>query len=133
VGTFKHDRRPVVDCSVEPSRTVQSEKDACDINRILDRFRKTGQISHVASRMPIFGDVSDVGDFREAVERVEATKEWFRHLPAKVRAHFDNDPVALMDACGDLDRQDELMELGLFGKEVEAAKAALEAGGAPPA
>jgi len=126
-------RRPQVDRSLMPSKTIQSEKQNCDINFIVAQYRRTGILPHMAARMPEFGDVSEVGDFREAVERVEATKEWFRHLPAKVRAHFDNDPVALMDACGDLDRQDELMELGLFGKEVEAAKAALEAGGAPPA
>jgi len=130
VGTFKHDRRPVVDCSVEPSRTVQSEKDACDINRILERFRKTGQISHVASRMPVFGDVSEIGDFREAVERVERTRDWFVHLPAKVREKFANDPVALMDAISDPARHDELKALGLgpavdvnAGKPVEVPPA----------
>jgi len=83
--------------------------------------------------MPTFMDVSEVGDFRELVDRVEATKEWFMKLPAKVRAAFQNDPVGLMDAMMDPSKKAELEALGLIGKKVEDAKAELEAGGAPPA
>jgi len=126
-------RRPQVDCSVEPSRTVQSEKDSCDINFIVAQYRRTGVLPHMAARMPEFGDVSEVGDFKEALDRVQATQAWFRKLPAKVRSHFENDPVALMDAVGDPERYDELEKLGLFGEKVEAAKAVLEAAGAPAA
>jgi len=125
--------RPQVDCSTIPSRTVQSEKDSCDINKIVAQYHRTGVMPHMAARMPEFGDVSEVGDFREAMERVQSTQKWFSRLPAKVRAKFANDPVALMDAVGDPSRYDELVELGLLGKEVEEAKASLEAAGAPAA
>jgi len=133
VGTFSRSRRPTVDCSVEPSRTVQSEKESCDINFIVSQYRRTGVLPHVAARMPSYADVSEVGDFRELVERVEATRKWFTKLPAKVRAAFENDPVALMDAIGDPAKQELLKELGLIGEKVEAAKADLEAAGAPAA
>jgi len=135
VGTFNQSRRPTVDCSVMPSRTVQSEKQSCDINYIVSQYRKTGVLPHQAARMPVYADVSEVGDFRELVDRVEATKRWFAKLPAKVRAAFGNDAVALMDAIGDPDQQAKLEELGLIGKKVEEAKADLEkaAAGSPPA
>jgi len=134
MGMYRHERRPVVDCSVEPDRAVQSEKRNCDINFIVGQYRKTGVMPHVAARMPSFADVSDVGDFRELVDRVEATKKWFGKLPAKVRAAFDNDPVALMDSINDPSQQAKLEGLGLTGKKVEAAKAGLEAAaGSPPA
>jgi len=132
MGRSREDN-PQVDCSTMPSRTVQSEKQSCDINFIVSQYRRTGVLPHMAASMPVFGDVSEVGDFREAVEKVEAVKAWFEKLPAKVRTLFDNDPVALMDAVGDPARDDELQKLGLFGKKVEAAKAALEAGGGSPA
>jgi len=135
VGFFNKSRRPRVDCSNMPSRTVQSEKASCDINNIVRQYRRTGVLPHMAARMPEFGDVSEVGDFREAVERVRATEAWFSKLPAAVRAKFQNDPIALMDAVGDPSREPELKALGLFGEEVEAAKAELEkaAAGSPPA
>jgi len=116
-----------------PSRTVQSEKQSCDINFIVSQYRKTGVLPHMAARMPTYADVSEVGDFRELVDRVEATKKWFAKLPAKVRAAFNNDPVELMDSIGDPSQQAKLEELGLIGKKVEAAKADLEAAGSPPA
>jgi len=127
VATYSSERRPTVDCSVMPSRTVQSEKQSCDINFIVAQYRKTGVLPHVAARMPAFADVSEVGDFRELVDRVEATRKWFSKLPAKVRAAFGNDPVSLMDAIGDPSQQAKLEELGLIGKKVESAKAELEA------
>jgi len=119
-------RRPVVDCSNMPDRAVQSEKKNCDINFIVSQYRRTGVLPHIAARRPQFGDVSEVGDFREAVQRVEDTKRWFMTLPAKVRAKFDNDPVGLMDAMSDPTRYSELEGLGLVGEKVEAAKAELE-------
>lgn len=128
MGMFSSDRRPTVDCSLEPSRTVQSEKQSCDINFIVAQYRRTGVLPHMAARMPVFGDVSDVGDFREAIERVEATKAWFAKLPAKVRGRFENDPVELMDAVGDPSRFEELQALGLFGPKVDAAKLEAEPG-----
>jgi len=137
VGTYSSNPRPTVDCSTEPSRTIQSAKQECDINFIVAQYRKTGVMPHMAAKMPFFGDVSEVRDFRESVELVEGVARWFGKLPAKVRAAFGHDPAQLMDAMSDPSREGELRELGLVGKAVEDAKAVLEAagsaGGAPPA
>lgn len=44
------------------TRTQQQFKDECDINEIMRRFGKTGQVpSNV--RAPMYGDFTEVGDF----------------------------------------------------------------------
>lgn len=95
-------------------RTRQSMKDECDINRILGRFKQSGMITHVAQRSPVYADVSDVTDYREAVERVERTDEFFQGLPAKVRAKFGHDPVSFLDFMSDPGNEAEARDLGLL-------------------
>jgi len=84
----------------------------CDINNIVKRYVRDGFVSHLAAGVPQFLDVSEIGDFRTAVEQVRAASEFFDGLPAKVRARFDNDPARFLDEAGQLTR-DELRELGL--------------------
>jgi len=78
-------------------RTKQHMKDECDINRILTRFRITGQISHLAQGLPVYTDVSELTDFRDSIHRVQAATEFFGKLNSTTRYAFDNDPVAFLD------------------------------------
>lgn len=102
--------RPVVICG--PGRTKQEFKDECDVNNIVKRYVKDGFLAHVARGVPRFVDVSEVGDFRQAVDQVRAATAFFEGLPAKVRDRFGNDPVKFIDEAGNLTR-DEMRELGL--------------------
>ncbi len=82
------------------SRTRQSELRYCDINVIMAKYEQTGVLPQVGVEA-FYADVSDVGDFREAVERVQRGDEVFMSLPASVRKEFDNDAVAFVDFCTD--------------------------------
>lgn len=95
-----------------PGRTKQEFVAECDINNILRRFTRDRFLTHVNQREPMFLDVSEVGDFRTAIDQVRAATEYFEQLPAKVRARFGNDPARFMDEAGQLGRG-ELRELGL--------------------
>lgn len=106
----KATRRPVVVCG--PGRTVQSHKDACDVNNIMRRYARDGFLAHVSRGVPTFGDWSEVGDFRQAIELVRSGTDFFSKLPAKVRAKFDNDAARFIDEAGKLSRE-EMRELGL--------------------
>lgn len=81
-----------------PSLTVQAAKDECDINKIIARYVKTGLLSHMSKGVPRFVDVSEVGDYRSAIEHLRSSEEWFGRLPAEVRREFENDVAVFLDA-----------------------------------
>lgn len=112
----------------ERTRTKQSFKDECDINKIVNRFRKTGQLTHVTGGEPIYGDFSKSVELQEAIERVEAAWTGFMNLDAHIRKAADNDPVKLLEMLADEDQayalQEAGMELGLAPREVRGEEPA---------
>lgn len=110
MGMLSSDPRPVRVPGV--SRTKQEFKDECDVNNIIRRFHKENLVRHLARGVPRYLDVSEIGDFRTAVDQVRAATEFFEGLPAKVRAKFENNPALFLDQAGRLSRE-ELRELGL--------------------
>ena len=78
-----------LDCSDDPVLTIQSEKENCDINVIVDRFEKTGVLPSMTSS-PLYGDFSVPFDFQEAQQILINAQNAFMQLPAKVRREFDN-------------------------------------------
>lgn len=106
--------------SVSPSMTVQSEKNACDINVLMDRY-----LNHeiplvdpmrMRSGEPQFGDFSDIPDLQTAQNKLIEANEMFMELPAKVRKRFDNDPTAFIDFVQNPDNKAEMEELGILPK-----------------
>lgn len=92
----------------------QSMRDECDINMILARYAKTGLLTPVVTRPPMFVDVSEVGDYRQAVQNVESAQNLFMELPATTRARFANDPAQFLDFATDPANETEMIELGLL-------------------
>lgn len=112
MGMKTSDPRPTNDSGLEPSRTKQSFKDICDINNIVKRARKTNMIDHLNAGVPRFMDVSEVTDYRSALEAVERGQEHFMGLPADVREAFDNDPATYVDFLTDPDARERLEAIG---------------------
>lgn len=108
---------------VGDSMTVQADAREADINFIMERYTKTGQMPP-PSRVPRYGDFDGISDFRSALEAVSAAQEAFMSLPAKVRAKFENDPAQFLDFAEDPANLPEMVELGLVSKEVLDAQAA---------
>lgn len=96
----------------DESLAVQSERDDCDINTIVQRFGVTGTLP-TGVRMPTYGDFVGVGNFREALDALQAAEESFMAMPAEVRRRFDNDPGAFVDFCSDPANIEEARSLGL--------------------
>jgi len=111
-------KRVGIDCSGN-SLTKQGFKHVCDINKIIERYRKTGIIEHVNSKVAMYGDFSNVGDYREALAKVSAAGELFRALPAKVRERFSNDPAEMLEFVNDVNNRKEAEELGFIIKKSE--------------
>ena len=92
----------------EESMTVQSDRTRADIQRIIAQGAP-----EVDPQQMQFADVSEIGDYRELREIVETINDGFSTLPSDVRKHFDNDVANLLDAMGDPDRNQEMIDLGL--------------------
>ena len=96
----------------EPTRAQQHHKDECDINVILERFGKTGQLP-VNAISGTYGDFSGVHDYHTALNTLIASKSEFEALPANIRKKFANEPSNLIEFLNDPKNKDEAIELGL--------------------
>nr|QJB20280.1 MAG: internal scaffolding protein [Microvirus sp.] len=94
------------------SLTVQSERDDCDINVIMERFGHGVPLPE-SLRVPTYGDFTGVSDYRSALDLISEADESFMQLPADVRSRFQNDPARFVDFCSDPSNLDELRKLGL--------------------
>lgn len=95
----------------EPSLTQQHFQPECDINTILSRYSQTGVLPE--NQGAFYADFSSGRDFREVVDFLRATQEDFLALPAATRAHFNNDPGALIDFVNDPANHSRFAEVGL--------------------
>lgn len=120
---------------VGSSRTRTDVVDECDVNKIMDRAKRGGVIPQ-GVRQPVYGDVSSVGDFQEAHNRIIVGRTIFEALRPEIRLRFGNDPGRFFKFAGKEENADAVLELR-FGKAALAAvvaarqKAALEPRGAP--
>lgn len=107
------------DCSDLPSMTRQSEAEACDINFIMRRYEQTGIPPEF--RPGDYLDVSEMPDYRTALDQIEAARALFGKMPLAVRKAFNQDPAEFLDQIGNPDRRKEFEDLGLFeqGKAVD--------------
>jgi len=96
------------------SLTRQESKRECDINRVMERFEKTGVLEHQNKYEGRYGDFLDVPqDYHSAVNQVMAAQEMFSELPSKVRKRFGNDPALYLEFLDDPKNAAEAIKLGL--------------------
>lgn len=96
--------------------THQSFKDECDINHMISKFQRTGEITGNPLN-PQYLDVSNALDFQNAKNRVLEAEQAFSQLPAKLREQYKNDPFKFLEAVDDGSAQPILKELGLLPSE----------------
>ena len=96
----------------DPSRAVQSQKDDADINVIVGRFLRTGEVPQVV-RPPLVGDFSGVGDLTECFAVVREAQAAFELISPGIRQRFGDDPVKFVEFCSDRANLEELRKLGL--------------------
>jgi len=126
--------RPTVQCTKEEGRAKPEFRDDCDINKILARYRTTGQLPASArSQASRYGDFSQIPDFMEMQERVLAATDMFMALPARIRKEFDNDPGLFLASAETKEGQERMEKLGLIQKPIPpAAVPAPGSGGEQP-
>lgn len=102
----------------DPTLAQQQFRDEADINTILERFGRTGELV-VPVNLPQFGDYSEVSDYHTAMNMIIQAQDSFDALPAKIRAEFDNDAGKFVDFVMDENNRAKAVEMGL----VQAPKA----------
>lgn len=104
--------------SDRPSRTQQHFKKECDVNSIMEKYRKTGMMTHVRSTSPSVGDFSAYGDFKTNLDLVRNAADEFAALPAHIRKRFNNDPANLIEFVYNDENREEAEKLGLVPQKV---------------
>lgn len=104
---------PKVRVSIDPEegRTKQSFKDDCDINFIVKKYVKSGQMPYIREN-GVYADHTAT-DLFESMQIVAKSKTMFEELPAAIRNRFENDPVKFLEFTEDPTNQDEMIDLGL--------------------
>lgn len=98
-----------------PSLAQQQFKDDCDVNKILEKFNKTGTLSHVRNgQTGVYADLTSLPDYDEALRTIITAENAFKDIPAQVRKRFDNDPKELIKFLSDPSNKEEAIKLGLM-------------------
>jgi len=98
----------------EPSLTRQEFAEECDINAIMARYEKTGVISHVNQREPLYIDYTALPtDLAGTLAALQLGEEAFMTLPASVRKEFDNNAINFVEFASDPENLDQMREWGL--------------------
>lgn len=94
-------------------RTKDADAAQTDINRIVERHRETGDLTHISEEVAMYGDFSQVVDYQTALNMTIAADASFMRLPPKIRSRVENDPVKFVAWYTDPENAAELIELGL--------------------
>lgn len=100
----------------DPSLTIQSFKDECDINNIVARHAQTGEYTHLSNKLGQYADLTSITSYHDMVNQVHYANEAFETLPPKMRLRFKNDPGELLAFLQDRKNLNEAIELGLVDK-----------------
>lgn len=107
------DERVVVTFTT-PSKTKQSFKSKTDINRIVAKARDGQAIDYFNPKPVGYADVSEVPDYRTALDKVKRAEELFMALNSDVRRRFANDPMEMVVFLQDESNRAEAEKLGLL-------------------
>lgn len=97
----------------EPSMTQQQFKDDCDVNVIMDKFLKTGTITHLRREPGAYLNLLEMPDYQQSLQTVINAQNSFMELDADVRLKFDNDPGKFLEWLGDPSKEQEHVAMGL--------------------
>lgn len=100
--------------------TQQQFKDECDVNKIMDKYLKTGSITHLNNRQSgAYLNLVDLPDYQQCLDITIQAQNTFMALPAKIRNKFENDPEKLIQYLADPKNIEESIKLGLRNKPKE--------------
>jgi len=100
--------------------TKQSFKDECDINTIMGRYMRTGEMPMINVSYPQYLDVTGA-DFQAHMNVIAGAQSLFNELPSDVRTRFKNDPAQFLDFVSNENNRLELAQMGLLSHEITSS------------
>lgn len=125
----RNTRTRVVTPGGGPSMTKQAHKDECDINHILQKYRKTGLISHYMEG-GTYQDLPSGLEFHQAMNLMLSAERTFEQMPSHIRRRFNNDAATFLSFCENPENLEEMYDLGLAARPAPALPGG-EAGSMP--
>jgi len=114
------------------SMTQQSLANEADINLIMAKARKTGQMPlPMSDRQAQYRDFTNVESYQDAQNYIILANEEFMKLPASIRTYFDNDPNNLIAFIQDPDNEEESIKIGLTKADKPPQPDGIEPSGDP--
>lgn len=108
-------RRRVATVHEGASRTQQQFKDDCDVNKIMEKYRRTGTITFRKNVQDgVYMNLADAPDYQEALNTVIQAERAFEEVPSKIRLRFENDPKQFLAYLADPANHAEAVKLGLM-------------------
>lgn len=109
----------IIDTSKDPVLTTQADRDEVDINKIVARIYKTGQMPPMLGGEPFYGDVSEISDLQDCYIKIQEAEDMFMSQPAEIRERFEHSPVKFVEFFEDPGNLEEAIKLGLAQKRPE--------------
>lgn len=107
-----------VRCTKEESKTLQSHKEYCDIDKQI-ALAGAGVLLSGRSKAPIYGDFSETPkDIHSQFQMVKQFEQDFQQHSPEVRARFRNNPSEMAAFLSDPANMEESYKLGLRVKPV---------------
>ena len=97
----------------DEGHTHTEQKDDCDINNILEKYRRTGVVNHLNKHGEQYGDFTKI-DYQTAQNQVASVNSMFADLPAQERARFNHDPQTFLEFIAHQSNIDDMQD-GVIG------------------
>lgn len=98
----------------EASLAQDQFREQCDVNNIIDKFNRTGEISHIMKTQGVYMDTTNLPNYQQSLQIVIDAEDAFMALPAEMRKKFDNDPGKMIAYLEDPKNHKEAVTLGLM-------------------
>lgn len=93
--------------------TEQHHGESVKIQNILSNYERTGLITHINRREPIFADWTSAPDYYHAQKIIADANSMFEQVPAQIRAQFANDPAQFLDFIQNPENKQAMEDLGI--------------------
>ncbi len=108
----------------EPDKglTEQHHKDECDVINILNKYDSQGILTHVNKARGMYGDFTELNEYRESLDLIKAADTAFSSLPSKIRQWCGNDAGQVMEFVSNPANREEAITLGMTEPPASVSK-----------
>lgn len=102
-----------------PEVTVQSDTHLVDLNRIMEKYRRTGLVEALDETEAKFMDCTAFQDYADVMRTAKEAEMEFMKLPSKVREIFHHDVAEWLDTAHDEKKREALVAAGAIKRDPE--------------